>query len=237
MGLQRKGRPSGVQRKSALGTTGNYVKAYIPLFLAFLVLFGGLWAWVSFGPHSPTAQDHWTQIENQYMPQREAARQKVTDSLNDFKAQIEGYKDFRDQTRNWMKALADVGSWDNPKAAKDVNVATNDAVQAVITAGNDEATVLDGVVAAKTPNDVIALRQQIESAEQTFATQYAIARSDIFPPVPGSTPSATPTAPTLAVPSGSLSPTDTPADTSSPIATNSPAPPASASLSPSPQPS
>ena len=222
MGLARKGRPSGLRRNSAPRIIGSYLKAYIPLFIGFLVIFGGLWAWVSWGPHASTARERWTQIENKYMPPRDAAAQKVAASSLDFKAQLDGYRDYRDQTKAWMQAVAEVSDWSDPSVSVATNAETNAAVQAMISAGNAQVAVLDKVVAAKTPQDVLAIGQDVITTQQTFATEWAIAKSDIFPPVAGSSPSPGASQPTLALPSGSLSPTASPVDTSSQPATASP---------------
>jgi hypothetical protein len=214
---------------------GSYLKAYIPLFVGFLVIFGGLWAWVSFGPHTPTARERWTQIENKYLPPREAAGQKVADSSLDFKAMIDGYRDYRDQTKAWMQAVAEVSDWSDPSVSVATNAETNAAVQAMISAGNAQVAVLDKVVAAKTPAEVVAIGQDVTTTQQTFATEWAIAKSDIFPPVAGSSPWPGASQPTLALPSGTPAPTASPVVTSSQAATASPTAAATPTASASPK--
>ncbi|MFI5259047.1 MAG: hypothetical protein ACHQ01_05490 [Candidatus Limnocylindrales bacterium] len=224
-----------VRRSSAAHYTYDAVKAYIPLLIAFVILFGGVWAWISFGPHAPTPKENWTSIENAWLQKRENDRQAVTDAIDNFQTQLTAYKAFRDDTRGWMNALAAIPNWDDPQASADVNATTNSDVQTFIQAGNDEATLLDQVVAAKSPNDVLALGSQIIAAEQTFATDYELARTDIFGVAPASPE------PTLALPSGSLPPSASPGASGSPGAsagpTGSPAASASAVPSGSPGPS
>ncbi len=204
------------RRSSAAHYAYDAVREYIPLLIAFVVIFGGVWAWISFGPHAPTPKDNWTRIENTWLQKREADRQKVSDAINDFGAQLTAYKAFRDDTSGWMKDLAAVTNWDNPQASADVNQTTDSDVAQFIQAGNDEVTLLDQVVAAKSPDDVLALGSQLIAAEQTFATSYELARTDIFGVAPASPE------PTLALPSGSLPPSASPGASGSPGASAGP---------------
>jgi hypothetical protein len=52
-------------------------------------------------------------------------------------------------------------------------------VQRLIEAGNDEADVLDKVVATTAPDQVNAMASQVVSADSTFTESYQIARSQI----------------------------------------------------------
>ncbi len=206
----------------------QYVRAYIPLFLAFIVLFAGVWAWISFGPHTPTAKENWTQIEDQWKPKRDADVKLVGDSVNDFTAQQAAYKALADDTRSWMTALQAVKDWGDPTASAIVIQQTNADVAQFVQAGLDEATILDQVVAAKSANDVLLMGQQVTGAENTFWIDHEVARNDIFGgPAPSSLP-------TIALPSGSLSPSGSPGASESPGASAAPSSPA---VSPSPSPS
>ena len=89
----------------------DYVKAYIPLFLAFVVLFTVVWAYISFGPHSPSAKDHWTEIETKWTPTIATDREKVSLAVNDFTAQQAAYKTLREDMRSWMNDLTAVDNW------------------------------------------------------------------------------------------------------------------------------
>ena len=205
-----------VRRSSAAHYAYDAVKEYIPLLIAFVIIFGGVWAWISFGPRTPTPKDNWTRVENTWLQKREGDRQKVSDAINDFGAQLTAYKAFRDDTSGWMKDLAAVSNWDDPQASADVNQTTNSDVAQFIQAGNDEVTLLDQVVAAKTPDEVLVLGSQMIAAEQTFATDYELARTDIFGVAPASPE------PTLALPSGSLAPSESPGASGSPGASAGP---------------
>lgn len=221
-----------VRRSSAAHYAYDAVKAYIPLLVAFVILFGGVWAWISFGPHTPTPKENWTTIENTWKPKRDHDLQLVASNTTNFSAQQAAYKAVRDDTKGWMDALAAITSWEDPQASPDPNQTTTSDVQAFVSAGDSEAALLDQVVAAKTPNDVLALGDQITQAEATFASAYATARMDIFG---ASAPSVSPEI-TLALPSGSLAPSASPGaspgSSASPVATSSPVESASPTTSP-----
>ena len=221
MGVARKNRPAGVSRKSPWRTVATYVQAYVPLLLAFLVVFAGLWAWVSFGPHTPSAQERWTAIDTKWVAKTDADLTAVGNETTNFKAQLDAYKTLRDDTKSWMDALAAVTDWGSPTASAGTNTETNTAVQTLIQVGNDEVTVMDQVLLTKTANDVLAMRDQITGAQQTFATDYELARLSLFP-ITANSPG--PSLPTIALPSGSLSPTASPTATPSPVPSVTPAP-------------
>lgn len=195
----------------------QYVKAYIPLFIAFVVLFAGVWVYVSYGPHTPTAKENWTNIENQWKPKRDADIKKIGESVNDFTVQQAAYKALRDDTRDWMTALQAVKDWGDPKTTSIVIQATNADVKQFIQAGLDEATILDAVVVAPNADFVILDGPQITSAENTFWVDHEVARNDIFG---GPAPSALPT---IALPSATPAPSGSPGASGNPGASGSPA--------------
>jgi hypothetical protein len=209
--------------------------AYLPLIGAFVVIFALVWIWISFGPHPLSPKDHWMQIENTWAQKREDARTSVTNAVNDFTAQKDGYKTFGDDTRAWMAALASVSDadWNGPNPSFAYGSSNSDLVLAFENAGNAEAALLDQVFAAQTPNDVLALGDQITADEQTFDTTYENARSQIV----GIRATDT-SQPTLAMPSGSLCPSSSaslnPSASASPSPSTSPSPSATSSLSASP---
>jgi hypothetical protein len=224
--------------------------AYLPLFLLFLVVLGGFWTWTTFGPHTPTPKENWQRIETKWLQPREDARQNVTDAMSDFKLQQAGYTEFRDKTKGWMVDLTAVGAsgWDGPKPSIDVvggQFAFNsELVQQFIDAGNAEVALLDQVVAAKTPDEVLAIGADIINAEKTFVTTYANAYTQVvgsFPKAseePLALPSGnicpSPSAPASASPSPSPSASPSPSTSASPLAGTSLSPSPSIVVSPSP---
>jgi hypothetical protein len=204
-----------------------YVKEYIPLFLVFLVVFTGVWAYVSFGPHTPSPKQRWTQIEDQWKPKHDADMQRISASVNDFTAQKSAYTALHDDLQGWMGALGEVKDWSDAAQSAVVNDATNADVVQFVEAGNSEVGVLDLVVSATSANDVLEIGSQIVNAENVFWTDYAIARSDIFAQTVTTSPE-----PTIALPSGSLNPSGSPgasgslSPSESPGASTSPSPPA-----------
>jgi hypothetical protein len=211
-----------------------YVREYVPLFVAFVGLFIVVWAYISFGPHTPTPIQRWTQIEDQWKPKHDADMQRISASVNDFTAQQAGYKALSGDIKGWMSALAEVKDWSDATQSAGVNDATNAGVVQFIEAGNAEVGVLDLAVAATSANDVLQIGQQIVDAESVFWTDYAIARSDIFYAQVTTSPE-----PTIALPSGSLSPSESPGVSTapspsapSPSPSQSPTPTASASPTP-----
>jgi hypothetical protein len=235
MGMARRGRPTSARRNTGLRSVFAYLKALLPLVGVFLVIFAALFFYKTVISPTITAKQNWTTIENKWKPLRDAAELRVENAVNDFGKQQAAYKDYRDATSGWMDALAAIPDWGNPnldQSTRDAtNKATNQDVLNFIAAGRAEATLLDKVVAASSPNDVLAIGQQIIDAEKTFGTEYAVAYTDIFPYVVGqATPSPLPT---LALPSGSLPPSPSP----SPVDTSSPVPSATPSPTPTPAPS
>ena len=211
-----------VGRSSALRNVYSYLKAYVPLFIAFAIIFAGVWAWTSFGPHTNTPKENWTTIESIWKPKRDADLKAVSAAVaaNDFNAAINGYKAVRDDTKGWMDELAKIKSWDDPNASPSASQGgtATQFVQQLITDGNAEVGVLDQVVAAKSMDGVLALKDQLDSADQAFGSDYAYALT-IF----GGAPAAS-GEPTLALPSGSLSPSGSPAASSRPRASSGSSP-------------
>jgi hypothetical protein len=243
---RREGRP--VRRKNTLAKArkspyakygGEWVKAYAPLFAVALVAFAALWAWVSFGPHTPTPKDNWNQIESVWKPKRDADIQAVSAAVKagDFTAEVAAYKSLDTDTKGWMDALGKIASWGDANATPIPGQASTaiQAMSAFTADGQTIAQLLDVVVVAKTPNDILAQKDSLLADEQAFAADYATART-IFA---GSAP-ATSSVPTLAFPAGtyvpppSANPSDSagPSPSPSPSATNTPAPTATPSPAP-----
>jgi hypothetical protein len=215
-GVRRRGLAR-VRRSSMLRNAYEYVKEYIPLFVAFVLLFAVVWAYISFGPHAPTAKDHWTQIETKWKPKIDADRQQVSLAVNDFTAQQTAYKALRDDMRAWMADLSAVTDWSDARASASVNQATAAAVAQVISDGAAQASDLDAVVSAASANEVLLSAQTISADDAAFWADYATARAAIF------AESATASLePTIALPSGSLSPSASPGASGSPGASAQP---------------
>jgi hypothetical protein len=218
-----------VGRNSTLRNVYSYLKAYVPLFIAFAIIFAGVWAWSSYGPHTNTPKENWTKIESNWKPKRAADLTAVSTAVaaNDFNAAINGYKAVRDDTKGWMDELAKIKSWDDAAASATQGGTATQFVQQLVADGNAEVGVLDQVVAAKSMDGVLALKDQLDAADQTFVGDYAYA-----PTIFGVAPAAS-GEPTLALPSGSLSPSGSPDASAVPGSSAAPSAAASASATPS----
>jgi hypothetical protein len=235
----------------------GYIKAYIPLIIAFLIVFSGFWAWTSFGPHSPTPQENWSRIETKWFPIREDARTKVTNSMNDFQAQLDGYKAYADATRGWATDLSAITDWSDKKMTKAQNDNIAAEMQQFITAATQQADLLDIVAKQTSAAAISAMGQDVISSEQTFNTTFANVRYDLMGsatitltpgpelvvpsvlPTCTPAPSVTPTATPSPTPSGSQGPTGSPTatPTASPTTAGSPAPSATVFACSTPVPS
>ena len=230
-GVRRRG-PARAHRSSMLRNSYDYVKAYIPLFGAFVVLFVVVWAFISFGPHSPTAKDHWTEIETKWKPTIDADRQKVSLAVNDFTAQQAAYKTLRADMRSWMNDLTAVADWGDARASASVNAAANTAVIQVISDGITLGEDLDAVVASASTEEALSHASAITADDATFWIDYEGARAAIMGP-----PATSSSEPTLALPSAGPNPSGSPGASEIPGASGSPATASSASALPSGSPS
>jgi hypothetical protein len=218
-------------RNSTLRNIYSYLKAYIPVFIAFALIFAGVWAWSSYGPHTNTPKENWTKIESNWKPKRAADLQAVSAAVaaNDFNAVIKGYSAVRDDTKGWMDELGTIKSWDDANASPSAtqSATATQFVQQLIQDGKTEVGVLDQVAAAKSMDDILALKDQLDAADQAFQGDYAYA-----PAIFGGSPAAS-GEPTLALPSGSLSPSGSPDASAVPGSSAAPGAAASASATPS----
>jgi hypothetical protein len=216
-------------RNSTLRNVYSYLRAYVPLFIAFALIFAGVWAWSSWGPHTNTPKENWTKIESTWKPKRAADLTAVSTAVaaNDFNAAINGYKAVRDDTKGWMDELGTIKSWDDAAASANPGGTATQFVQQLVADGNAEVGVLDQVVAAKSMDGVLALKDQLDAADQTFVGDYAYA-----PTILGVAPAAS-GEPTLALPSGSLSPSGSPDASAVPGSSAAPSAAASALATPS----
>ncbi|HEY5473530.1 MAG TPA: hypothetical protein VIK32_10110, partial [Candidatus Limnocylindrales bacterium] len=188
-----------------------------------------VWAVTSFWPHTPTPKENWTRIENNWKPKRAADFKAVSVAIaaNDFTATLNGYKALSGDTKGWMDELGTIKSWDDAAASANPGGTATQFVQQLVADGNAEVGVLDQVVAAKSMDGVLALKDQLDAADQTFVGDYAYA-----PTIFGVAPAAS-GEPTLALPSGSLSPSGSPDASAVPGSSAAPSAAASASATPS----
>ena len=216
-------------RNSTLRNIYSYLKAYVPLFIAFALIFAVVWAWSSWGPHTNTPKENWTKIESTWKPKRAADFKAVSVAIaaNDFTATLNGYKALSGDTKGWMDELGTIKSWDDAAASANPGGTATQFVQQLVADGNAEVGVLDQVVAAKSMDGVLALKDQLDAADQTFVGDYAYA-----PTIFGVAPAAS-GEPTLALPSGSLSPSGSPDASVVPGSSAAPSAAASASATPS----
>jgi hypothetical protein len=214
--VRRKRGLARIQRTAGYRYANEAVGAYVPLFIAFCVIFGGVWAWISFGPHAPTPAQNWTQFEETWKPKRDADLQSVSAAVaaSDYKALIAAYKATSADTKGWMKDLSSVTSWESPTSSYLTGAPTaTSLVGTLISDGNSEASLLDAVVQSTTMSDVASFKSQIDGDDQTFLADYEAARSAILGP-----PAQPSFGPTLAAPEQCA-----PAPSGSPEASGSPA--------------
>lgn len=201
-----------VRRTSGWRYASDALGAYVPLIIAFVVVFVGVWAWISWGPHAPTAKENWTQIESTWRPKVESDRQRIAATKSDFTAQMAAYTSLRGDLAGWAADLSNVSSWD-PANATPIGSATSatpnyDAVQAFINAANQEVSNIDTLTGAATGTDVEVGVTMVTTGDTALDEAYAAAYRQLFGTAPPSNP------PTLAVPS--LSPCGTPGPSVSP---------------------
>ena len=207
--------------------------AYTPLLIAFVVLFAGVWGWISFGPHPPTPQDSWSRIEKAWITKHEDAHTAVSNALGNATAQTAAYKDYRNVIKSWADDLSKVGSWDDPKKSAADNKTTANHMADFIQAANDEVSLIDQLASAQSPGDFSTLSNQIADDDNSWSTDYALVRYDIMgqaqfqatqPPLAVPTP----TIPPCESPDPSLSPDPS----ASPVVCSTPAPSVSPGVSP-----
>jgi hypothetical protein len=232
--VRRKGTLANVKKSSAAKYGGEWVRAYLPLFAVAILGFFALWAWISFGPHTPSPKENFTRIEEAWKPKRDADLQKVAAAAagTDLTAQLAAYKSLSTDTAGWMKELAAVTTWEDPNAPTAAGQSTT-ATQAMATFtadGQAEATALASMLSATTPNDILAGKDVLLADEQAFTQDYVTARTIIV----GSAQPAASSLPTLAFPPGTFVPSASPGASGS--AGPSPASSASATPEPSPTP-
>ena len=107
-------------------------------------------------------------LSNTTLCARDAAETEVENGIDDFQAQLLGYRHFSDETSKFADQLASE-SWG--PAQPDVDN--------LIAAGRAQVAVLAAVVTARAPEDVLAVGPQVVESERTFSTEVALVRSDL----------------------------------------------------------
>jgi hypothetical protein len=214
-----------IRRSAFVRYMDELVGAYIPVLIVFVVVFAGLWGWISFGPHPPTAKDNWTTIETKWMPQREAANKALAaaDAKGDFPAELAAYQSYLNATQSWMTDLGNVKDWNDPSKTDVQNSVTAGDVNTLITVGGDEVTMLQTLVAATSDSDLAQYVDQVPQTEKPFNDALVTVVNDIM----GSSGDKTTPAP-IFIPN----PCASPAASGSPGASGSPAPSGSAGAPP-----
>ena len=230
--VRRKRNLSAVKKSSAARYGSEWIRAYLPLFAAAIIGFAALWAWISFGPHTPSPKENFTRIESEWKPKRDADLQKVAVAIaaNDLQAQLAAYKSLSTDTGGWMDALAAISTWEDPNAptAAGQSTTATQAMAAFTADGKTEATLLASMLSATTANDILANKDVLQADEQAFNDDYATARTIIV----GSAQPAPSSLPTLAFPPGTFVASPSPGASES--AGPSPTPSASATATPTP---
>jgi len=219
-----------VRKSAAVRYAGGFFGAYTPLIVAFVVLFAGVWVYLSFiNPPPPKPEERFTQISNKYVPKVDAARLEINDPKSDFTTRIKGFKDYSAALKSWMTDLAAVNDWTVgalPSASADYTTAASD-IQQMITQGNIEVGLLDKAATATSEADLVQYTTALAAANEQFEGYWAQAAADML--------LKDVAMPTLALPA---TPTPAPSDSGSPGPSDSPSaapsPSASAVLSPSP---
>ena len=199
-----------VGRSSTLRNVYRYISAYVPLIIVMAVALVGIWAWTAYGPHTNTPAENWTQIEKVWQPKRDADLQAASAAVknNDFTATIAAYKTLSADMKSWTDQLGTIKTWEVANATPDpaLQYTSSDIVGQAVSDGQSEIAVLNQAAVVTTPDDLLALKPELDSADQTFMHDLSLARQSLF----GQSVAAS-NAPTLALPSGSLSPSGSPA--------------------------
>ena len=146
-----------VKKSAGYRYMNGWLGAYTPLIVGFVVVFAGLWVYLSFiNPPPPQPQERWTQIENKYVAKINAARLEINDPKSDFATRIQGFKDYSAAIKGWVKELGTVTDWTVgalPSASADYTTAASD-IQEMITQGNIEVGILDQAATSKSEADI-----------------------------------------------------------------------------------
>jgi hypothetical protein len=223
-GLARAKRTSGWRYASdALG-------AYVPLIIAFVVVFGGVWAWISFGPHPPTPRENWVRIDSTWQPKVAKDLQKVADTKSDFTAQMAAYTALGSDLNGWASDLTLIISWDSatatPNPSSGSTTPNADLVQAFINALDQQSSNISSLTTAANGTEIDATATMVAAGDKGLAEAYAAAYRQLVGTAPPSTN------PTIAVPSLGICAPASPAVSPTPAVSPGPTPSLAASGSP-----
>jgi hypothetical protein len=220
---------SRVRKSAGARYAAGFFGAYTPLIVGFVVLFAGVWVYLSFiNPPPPQPQERWTQIENKYVAKINAARLEINSPKSAFATRIQGFKDYSAALKAWMTELATVPDWTVgalPSASADYTTAGQD-IAGMISQGNIEAGILDKAATATTEADLVQYTTPLAAANEEFEGYWASAAADMLQSAVDQPTLALPATPTPA-------PSDSAGASGSPAAVPSPSPSAVASPSPS----
>ena len=207
-----------VKRTSGWRYASDALGAYVPLIIAFVVVFGGVWAWISFGPHAPTPKDNWIQIESTWLPKVDHDRQRIADTKSDFTAQMAAYTTLSNDLSGWATDLTAITSWDGANATANPSSGSTtpnaDLVQAFINALNQQVSNIGSLTGATSGTEIATAVTAVSADDKAVDEAYGAAYRQIL----GTAPTATNSA--LTVPSlgtcATSAPTGTPGESASP---------------------
>jgi hypothetical protein len=221
-----------VRRSRTLGSLGEWAKAYLPLLAVFVVIFAAVWAYTSYGPHTPTPADKWHSIADNWKGKRDSAHDLVNSTSGDFSAQIAALKDLEAADTGWANELTAVQGWNDSAHSQTANQDTAADMLSFIQALQNQATVIDQIVTANTNEALQSNSTDLMTTDGTIWHDYQLMEYDIL----GATSSYTPL-PSLQVPSAPPSPSEGPSASATASAEPSPPPSAEASATPTAGPS
>jgi hypothetical protein len=193
-----------------------YFGAGLPIFAAFVVLLGAVFAWQTWGPHTPSPKENWNSIESQWKPKVEVDLAKVGASTNDFTAMQAAYKSLHDDIDSWVKQVDSVGAaWADAKATQTVQQQILQDAGQFVTAGNAYVAELAVVNAKGSASEVLAEAATLKADHDAFYAAWLTCWQDFNGTgIPSFAPS-------IALPSGSLAPSASPGASTSPAASPS----------------
>jgi hypothetical protein len=218
-----------VRKSAAFRYATGFFGAYTPLIFAFVVLFAGVWVYLSFiNPPPPRPEQRFTQIADKYVPKIDAARLEINDPKSDFATRIKGFKDYSAALKGWIADLTAVKDWTVgalPSASADYATAGSD-IQQMIAQGNIEVGFLDKAATATSEADLVQYTTALAAANEQFEGYWSQVAADLLLKDVAMPTLALPATPTPAPSAdGSAGPSDSPA---------APSPSPTAILSPSP---
>lgn len=219
----RGGIVSRIRRSAGYRYIDELIGAYIPILIVFVVVFIGLWAWISFGPHTLTPQQNWSQIEAKYIPKRAEARVQIVNA-KDFQERLAGYKAYDQATRDWMDELAKVSDWSQSTNTDAQNSTQAGYVASFVSSGKDLLQYLDAEAGASDASTLETFVEQGQNDEQVFDANWQTVENQIMGSAAStSLPSMLPEITEVPNPCATAAPGTSPTASGSPGASSSPA--------------